>query len=308
MKMNISVIALSSLVFMGQVSMASEIILSKAIKPKLRDGINRDLEVLSNLKFTEETSEETLKVLGLEKLNSVTAKNWLETRVNYVIEENALSVYKLLVKKTVFVERKGVTFPNADIVPHALEFNAETEAEDEGVTVMSNIGAGLYMAGKKESQVYGLKISKGFLKKPIKALAESPRVGIIQIGEGLFHKELTINNENPNAISNSLNRLSTFFHEARHSDGNAKSLAFAHSRCPESHDYAGVHACDENRNGPYTVGAVMMKELIKSCGDDCSEREKEMLKIIAIDSLTRVIETNRQGNPTTDWDAQPESL
>jgi len=289
-------------------SIASDIILSKSIKPKLRSGIEHDLNVLMNLKFNEPTSPEILSVMNLDKITNDALKGWLEERVNYVIEENALSDLKLKLKKVVFVERENVIFPTNTTTTKNSDPKAELEAEDDGFTVMSNTGAGLYLAGKRESKVYGLKISQGFFKKPIKALAESPRVGIIQIGEGLFARQLTINNENPNALANSLNRLATFFHEARHSDGNAESLAFIHSPCPRGHDYEGVLACDENLNGPYSVGANVLKEFIKTCSTDCSEREKEMLLIIALDSYGRVLKTNSKGLKTTSWDATPESL
>ncbi len=306
-----SFIAYMSLIH--SLSFASDIILSKSIKPHLRSGIEHDLAVLENLKITEEASPSTLALMKLDKFTNETIRTWLEARVNYVIEENALSDLKLKLKKVVFVEREGVTFPNTSTLPLSLEVNLNnpvtTSAEDDGFTVMSNTGAGLYLAGKKESKVYGLKISRGMLKMPIKALAESPRVGIIQIGEGLFERQLTINNEKPNALSNSLNRLATFFHEARHSDGNGKSLAFAHARCPSNHDYAGALACDENLNGPYTVGATMMKEFIKSCSDsDCTEREREMLLIIALDSYGRVLKTTSKGKTSINWDETPESL
>ncbi len=309
MTSTLRILAFCLIVLNVPVCLGSDIILSKNIKPKLRDGIEHDLAVLENLKFNELPSPDTLTLMKLDKFSNETLKNWLETRVNYVIEENALSDLKLKLKKVVFVERENVIFPNSLVLPYALDVKStSTDAEDDGITVMTNSGAGLYLAGKKASQVYSLKISRGYLKKPLRVLAESPRVGIIQIGEGLFERQLTINNENPKAIANSLNRLATFFHEARHSDGNGKSLAFAHSPCPKGHDYAGALACDENLNGPYTIGASVTKEFIKACGVDCSEREKEMLLIMALDSYGRVIKTNSKGKASTLWDESPESL
>lgn len=286
---------------------ASDIMLSKSIKSGLRTKIERDLKLLSAFKFKGDTAEENLKLLGLSSLNAATAEDWLEERVNYVIEENALSPLKLLLKKSIFVERENVNFPNPGILPHALATSHMSE-EEEGIVVMSNIGAGLYMAGKAERKVYGMKISRGLLKSGLKVAVESPRTGIIQIGEGLFAREVTVNNNNPDSIANSINRLGTFFHEARHSDGNAKSLGFAHVKCPAGHDMEGAYACDENLNGPYTVGAVMTAEMLKGCNDSCTEREKEILKIIILDSQGRVLKTTKTGQPTTNWDPTPESL
>jgi hypothetical protein len=301
---------LASFLATAAIAQANDITLSRGIKNHLRDKIERDMNVLENLKFKTSPEEGTLKLMGVSELNAQTATNWLSERVNYVIEENALSVLKLLIKKSVYVERQGVDFPNNDVLPYSMDpkNKASLFNEEEGVVVMSNIGAGLYMAGKNESKVYGMKISRGLLKKGIRVSVESPRSGIIQIGEGLFMKEITVNNDKPESVANSINRLATFFHEARHSDGNGSSLAFAHSPCPAGHDMAGTYACDEGLNGPYTIGAVMTKEMLKSCDETCTEREKEILKIIILDSQNRIMKTTRKGTPAVEWDATPESL
>lgn len=326
---------IASLLATTTLTNASDIVLSKGIKSKLRDNIERDLSALDNLKF-KQANPESLKVMGLTSLSAQSASKWLEQRVNYVVDENAISVLKLLIKKVIFVEREGVTFPNAHVIPYALDpvnkipaqtaitdvpglwpeiekdgvvtDKKDSDDEEKGFVVMSNIGAALYMGGKQQNQVYGMKISRGLFKSPLKALAESPRVGIIQIGEGLFMKELTLNNQNPNSVANSINRLATFFHEARHSDGNGSSLGFAHSNCPTGHDYAGSAACDENLNGPYTVGATMALEMLKGCEDSCTEREKEMLKLVVLDSKNRIMTKTHKGSPAIFWDGTPESL
>lgn len=302
-------LVLASLLAGATLASASDITLSKGIKSDLRNKIEKDLNALDNLKFKNDADAKTLKLMGVSSLNAQTASDWLGARVNYVIEEDALSILKLLIKKVIYVERDGVTFPNQNVLPYSTDpKNQGLSADGEGMVVMSNIGAGLYMGGKQEQKVYGMKISRGLLKKSLKVAAESPRVGIIQIGEGLFAKGLTVNNQNPDALANTINRLGTFFHEARHSDGNAESLAFAHSPCPAGHDMEGLYACDENLNGPYTVGAVMTAEMLKTCGDQCSERDKEILKMIILDSESRIMKTTRKGTPALEWDARPESL
>ncbi|MBC7714388.1 MAG: hypothetical protein H7177_13670 [Rhizobacter sp.] len=304
----------ASLLVTSALAHANDIQLSRGIKSDLRDKIERDMNILDNFKFSSNTEARTLAIMGVSTLNAQTAGDWLNTRVNYVIEENALSTLKLLLKKTIQVEREGVSFPNAGILPYSLDpqNNASTlfdaKNNEDGVVVMSNIGSGLYMAGKNDGKVYALKVSRGLLKKATKVVVESPRAGIIQIGEGLFMKEITVNNDNPNSIANSINRLGTFFHEAKHSDGNGSSLGFAHSKCPTGHDLAGAYACDENENGPYSIGAAMTKEMLKSCDDTCTPREKEILKVIILDSESRVMHTTRRGSPATDWDSTPEKL
>ncbi len=306
----------------------AEIILSSKIKKDLKNKINRDLTIIKEFKFKKVVHPEALSVLGLKELNANTASTWLNQRVNYVIEENALSVFKLLFKRVIYVAEDGVTFPNAGILPYSMgtnyverfdseqlpNENGDTGATDEGqeaktgFTVMSNIGAALYLSGKQENQVYGLKVSRGFLRPSKKVEIISPRSGVIQIGEGLFAPELTINRENENALANTIFRMGTFFHEARHSDGNAESLGFTHATCPETHDYAGAAACDENLNGPYTVGKVMLDEMTNACGDKCSEADKEILNLMIIDNASRILKTTHKGEEAKNWDATPESL
>jgi len=293
---------------------ASDITLSKSIKSELRQKIERDMQVIDSFKFSSEASKETLKVMEMKTLNAQTASDWLNKRVSYVISENALSVFNLLVKRIIFVDQKDVDFPNADIIPYSMNqmiaknYVEKLNKEEEAFTVMSNIGTALYLGGKNERQVYGMKISRGFLKKAEKVAVTSPRTGIIQIGEGLFAPELTVNNEDQDSLANNIFRLGTFFHEARHSDGNGKSLGFLHTVCPAGHDYEGQPACDENLNGPYTVGALMMAEMSKACEQNCSEKDKQTLKLMVLDSAGRILPKTHKGEVSTAWDASPESL
>jgi hypothetical protein len=296
---------------------SSDIILSKKIKSSLRSKIERDLTIIKSFKFRANTSEEALSTLGLNSLTPESATYWLNERVNYVIEEKAFSLFNLLFKKVVYVERNNASYPFADLIPYSMgtsfqknlnDQQLDHEADKGGFTVMSNIGAALYLSGKSEQKVYGLKVSNGFLRPMTRVQINSPRSGIIQIGEGLFAPELTINRGDENALANSIFRLGTFFHEARHSDGHGTSLGFTHAICPEGHDYAGAAACDENLNGPYTVGRVMLDEMTKSCEANCSEADREILNLMIVDNASRILNTTHKGEAATAWDDQPESL
>ena len=152
---------------------ASDIMLSKSIKPDLRSKIERDLSLIDNFKFKSAAAAQTLKVMEMNTLNGQTASEWLNMRVNYIVSENALSVFNLLVKRIIFVDQKDVDFPNSSIVPYSMnkaiqknfvELNSGFNAEGS-FTVMSNIGSALYLGGKNERQVYGMKISRGLLRK-----------------------------------------------------------------------------------------------------------------------------------------------
>lgn len=102
-------------------------------------------------------------------------------------------------------------------------------------------------------------------------------------------KKYLMNKIDESAMANSLGRMAVFFHEARHSDGNGKSLGFFHAVCPSGHDFQGSYACDRNLNGPYSIGAQMMKEFIKNC-DECSVSEKEQMRLRYLDSMNRVLD------------------
>ena len=283
----------------------SDIMIAKNIKPELRTKIERDLNLIDSFKFKGEAPKRTLEVMGLSTLNAETASGWLNQRVNYIISEKALSLFNLLFKRVIFVEKKHVDFPNSDIIPYSMDKEVEFSLDsgvnqDKGFTVMSNIGSALYLGGKNQKQVYGFKVSRGFLRLSEKVAVTSPRAGIIQIGEGLFAPELTINRQDPDALANSIFRLGTFFHEARHSDGNGKSLGFMHMTCPKGHDYEGQPACDESLNGPYTVGALMMTEMAKACEENCSEKDKSTLKMLVLDSANRIMATTHRDEAATD--------
>ncbi|MFX3675471.1 MAG: hypothetical protein ACN6I6_00385 [bacterium] len=271
-----------SMVMMPQVhGGADDITLSKKISKDYRRTLTRDLEQLREMSFSQSADPKTLELLEINDLNAVSAYQWLRDRVSVVIEDT--DVTKLKIKAQNF-SRYPVNQPA--IVEKAMPRPA-TGNGSKGVTVMSNIGTGLYYAGKTANQLFTLKVKTGFLSSKSYQIV-SPRTGVIQIGEGLFMKKYLINSQDEESKANGLGRMSTFFHEARHSDGSGAGIGFFHAVCPTDHDFAGVHACDRNLNGPYTVGAQITKEFIKNC-DDCSVSEKEKLRLRYLDSLNRVL-------------------
>ena len=259
---------------------------SKGISKKERKIMARDLIVLEGLDFHLDTDEETLKVMGLQRLNSETAVKWLEDRVQYVIEETASA--KL--EKNIKIEQNFYNFENAHIDP-TIE-RATSKPTGKGVTVMSNLGAALYYAGKSSKSLFSYPIKIGTFKKESVKFS-SPRSGLIMIGPGHFMERFNYDQDNKKAKANSFNRLATFFHEARHSDGNGKNLGFFHAVCPDGHDFQGYNACDRNLNGPYSVGAQMVKELLKNC-EDCSDEAQERMKLAYLESVNRVIKVTKK--------------
>jgi hypothetical protein len=273
------------------------------------NALKRDLNLLKAMSFSTKTEEVSHSILGLTKISPDVLHDWLLDRVSYVVGEKfdvnkrlEVSTQKVLYPKIferpdfladyIVEDKEEATkrlFHLEELEQITAEEKTETkedEEKDSGVmTVMSNLGAGIYNLGK-----------------PVL----SPRVGIIQIGKGLFHPNLTITPDEPNNLANSINRLGTLFHEARHSDGNGKSLIFGHAICPsELKEYAGFAACDRNLNGPYSVGVATILEMTKNCKTRCSEAETEVLAMITLDSASRIIK-DRSGSNAKKWDDSAE--
>ncbi len=283
--------------FIGfQASANTDILISPKIKSSQKNIINKDLDILNNYSFRENKDLKTKRVLGLKDFNTITATRWLNNRVKYIVDSDKINI-----------EQTNVDYPTPLTQPFS-DIATETDSILPSFVTMSNLGAATYLLGKANHSLYNIKFSRGILKKPLVLRIDSPRVGILQLGEGLFSPGLAINRIDPNAIANTILRLSFIFHEARHSDGNGESLGFTHSVCPHGHDYENEIACDESLNGAYSVGAVIAKEMLMSCGEDCTERDKEMLKIFILDNYGRIQTKTHQGLSPKYWDTTPEKL
>lgn len=293
---------------------ALDITLSKSIKSDLRSKIEDDLTFFETIKFDDEAMPETLKLMGLETLTNESATQWLNARVKYIVSEKSTSKLSQFFYNNVYVSQKNIDYPNPTIIPYPNqdlvipEKNPVNHSGDEPTTILNNLSSSFYIGGKLERSIYAMKISRGFFKKAERVEVLSPRAGIVQIGEGFFDIDLEVNREDINAYANRIFRYSALFHEARHSDGNGESLGFLHAVCPKGHDYEGALACDEMLNGSYAIQAQMIRELSKTCEDNCSERDKQMLKLVAIDSANRILLKTHKGEKTKAWDPKPESL
>lgn len=283
------------------VAMSREIVFSKSIPLDQRKKLQNDLNAVKNMTFSEKTPARTLKVLGIRELDNHSAYKWITNRIGHIIEDqNVTRIKDLVTNKVVNIEEVNFSYDTSLDLPLA--------QNEPALIVMSNLGTAIYKWGKRTNTLLSFNVDAKIHNRNKNIIIRSPRIGIVQIGAGLFSKNLSANSKNPAAISNSIVRLGTIFHEARHSDGNGEKLGFYHSVCPINHDLAGLPACDENLNGAYTVGAMMLKEMSKACGDQCSAKEKEILRILVLDSYNRVQKTTSSGTPSKDLDARPESI
>jgi hypothetical protein len=123
-------------------------------------------------------------------------------------------------------------------------------------------------------------------------MVTSPRVGIVRLGPAMFSTIFS-----HIGISESIMRLATLFHEARHSDGKGKSLGFNHA-CPKGFR-TGQSNCDNNENGPYTIDALFVKVAMDSCSN-CSAYGKEIMKLFIASSNLCVVPGSGE------WDDTPQ--
>ncbi len=208
---------------------------------------------------------------GLSKVDGPHMYNWLYNRVKHIIGQSYKLYGRNIVKKT------GHSFPSTPLPPSL----ANNTNQFAGIIIMSNVGASLYVMGKKEKKLTGIKLGG----KTVFAL--SPRVGILQVGEGLFLERLLINNE-PNSEANKIKRLGTIFHEARHGDGHSEHIGFIHNACPPGHALSGFDACEASANGAYSLEAVATKTLLENCLT-CNNEDKTKLEVTIADAFSRVV-------------------
>jgi hypothetical protein len=254
-------------------------------------SIYLDQEYLKKLQFQNNDAEKvTARMLKLKgPLTAAQLQKWLDERVSLIISE------EMKLESSIVVAPGVVQYPEASVMPTlertklSPDSPERSEPRAKPVLVMSNTGAALYVMGKENRILLGLKKTDGSFLPLV-----SPHHGFIQIGAGLFLERLRVNPQFQDAGANALSRLSTLFHESRHSDGHGATLGFMHAICPAGHDYAGYPACDKNLNGPYTVGAQVLKTLAQACGD-CSTKEKTVLKMIEADSRSRILRTFKDG-------------
>lgn len=247
------------------------IVLDSSVPEAERELIDLDLFRLSEVNLNSASSRD-LQILGVQAFSGSQLTSWLRTRVSFIVGED-------------FDYGEQANIVGTQTYRPQI-FSASLLSEDEIeqnslITIMINIGGALYRYGKRNNQVLTLDVGGQ------RIYVKSPRVGVIQIGEGLF-SAWSVKSSARDALANSLIRLSVFFHEARHSDGNGDNVTFPHAICPDGHDYAGNYSCDSAANGPYVVDSVMLRNLRNACAG-CSNTEIQTFKSFEADALDRML-------------------
>jgi hypothetical protein len=249
---------------------------TKGIQPQHQNQILRDFDLLWRLRFAD-PSGEFKRILKIPSLHPEHLQTWLGKRVHYIMHAE----HKLdnSVIKTIESPKYSV-----GMVMRPTAQRKTLAAKGPG-TMMTNVGTVLYKSAKDSGDLYSIELAGiGAV------LIDSPRVGIFKIGN-IFFDRIFDDGKMKSAQADfihSVFRLATFFHEARHTDGRGSSLGFLHSICPASHSYAGLPACDVPGNGPYRIGGLFINSVINDCSQ-CSEGQKDALRILRNDNLSRVL-------------------
>lgn len=234
--------------------------------------IEQDFNTINSLNIT---STDYKYILGINDFSATTLKKWLLDRTKYIVGKNYSRPALAQVVET------------RDYKPSSIA--ASLDAETTIVTLMKNVGAEAYLDGKGKSKVFSLPING------IPIVVKSPRVGIIQLGEGHFSVN-RVPGTDLSSLANRLLRLAVLFHESRHTDGNGANAAFPHLKCT-SGDYAGSYACEANTNGPYMVEWVLLKHFKTQC-TTCSSTELGVLQTKITDKLNRLVEGYKMSDAT----------
>jgi hypothetical protein len=265
--------------------------------------IEDDLELLKTTPKTE-TSSEFRQILNVPDGSGNSLYDWLEVRIRYLLPESFSVQNKLFVASHNHSYEHPNSFPTLDSGKETEQNNAASEA-----VLASNWGSSFYLKGKLDRVLISFNLDESN-----SVLISSPRVGIVHLRNTFFSPTLP-SGETLDLIAQKLFRLSILFHEARHSDGNGKSMGFFHNICPTHHRYSGHDACDASGNGPYTISGLVLKQLLQNYKYQISKTSHDLLTHMAEDFLDRNISSRRSvqvhSGPHSDalfWDDTPEGV
>lgn len=225
-----------------------------------------------------------LAVTGMRGGSGPAMHHWLLRRVSTIVGESFNAT-----RATEIHPRPGrFSFPDSILPswytdPQITPFSANTPSTSPRrlLFFMSNLSGPLYLEGKRDGVLRGHRLG------PRRVVwADSPRAGVIKVGAALFHRDFRPTKARLRSRANSIQRLTTLFHEARHSDGNGATAVFLHTLCPRGHAYEGSHVCDASSNGPYSVGALTARHLLSDC-TTCSVTEQTVLQVRIADNFNR---------------------
>ncbi len=280
------------------VDLKNHMVFDRHVSETAKAGLTRDFARIERFDLTSGTDNDAVlkAILDVPDLSGGTLSTWLKARVRYMLNPD-LSLYRV-----------GLVMSGSRTYQMTQLEGASEEDTRNVAAVMA--GTALYSYGKSMRARFPqinyliVEVNDNWVH------INTQRNGVMQLGPALFHPDFMPNASNPESYANTAVRVDTLFHEARHADGNSvsRSLGFMHTLCPRgagiAPEFVNQLACDDNANGPYTVGARILKAYIQKCGDLCSIGDKTILESFYLDSVSRVVK--RSNGQLPNLDATPE--
>lgn len=280
------------------VDLQNHMVFDRFVSATAKDSLTRDFKRIERFDLTSGTENDTVlkDLMKVQDLSPGSMSTWLKDRVRYMLNPD-LSKYRVGAIMAQTRSYEVTNLPGSD-------------EEETRFMAAAMMGTALYQFGKDLKKDYPevnylmLEVNNSWVH------LNNQRNGVMQIGPALFNPDFMPNSAVPSAYANTAVRVETLYHEARHADGNSEagSLGFFHAACPAgagvASEFVGKPACDTNANGPYTLGARILKAYIAKCGNLCSTKDKTVLEAFMLDSLSRVV---KQSGQLPVLDATPEA-
>jgi hypothetical protein len=273
-------------------------VLDDLVPPAFKGAVVQDWAMFASL-FSDSgvNSPELSRLMGFNQSSgSYSAwSDWMRDRVHYLVPSEFPPVRRIVIGKDFAEEDLGIRSGNY-LVPMP-------------GTPALNIGLLDYLLVLRFGVHRSYKFVVGGELKIVPIL--SPRVGVVMLLPDFLNSEIYRGfSVDVSESARSLVRVSTLFHEGRHSDGHGASLGFKHSVCPQGHDFAEIAACDPSSNGGYAVKAAVLQFALQACdekssladSDFCHPVSREFLRLVQADSLLRI----QVPLDSESWDATPE--
>jgi hypothetical protein len=250
------------------------------------NALKKDLVYLYNTP-QKHIDQDLLFLGGLKTGQGPELHNWMINRLKYIVGEDFdLTANTYMVKKPVVYPNTPLPLPK--VKPKLPYANFKSANKVNSFVVMSNPSGGFYVQGKKKKRLLFTKLDGA------RAVISSPRVGLVQVGQGLFRDRDKLG-KNTNAPGYAIYRLSTLIHEGRHTDGSGVDIGFRHDYCPLGHPFENTNACESAGNGPYTVGTLAKRQLLRNC-TNCTTAEKTFLLSSIADGFSRLLRPDGGSN------------
>lgn len=281
-------------------SSAYTILFDTSLTPKEKTLVRADLNRIAETEFTESNPQGQFQAV-FSGASGTAVLNYLDERINLI-----------------FGPREPVL--TRTFRPEQMEEsdNQDTDEAPAGAVIMAN-NQGVYLwltalTRNISNAVFHAK-TKNF---PI----SSPRVGLIQLGQGYSLAKTPDTKSSKGVEITFMDRLQTLVHEARHSDctggmersriENLKvgietnvldwvfksSCGHPHTLCPQGHIMADLPACDNKPWGSYAVELIFASKFAKQC-TKCSEAEKQIALAAESESLSRIMLNENGEGPET---------